>query len=168
MSGTASVASEKTICSNAVSTFPQLDASLSVLPESAPSRTSATVTWMAYLCIGASNPSTSAATTMSWAKFVGARQLVRQDGGRLAQIAGRTRCKLPRCAHQLASAYNLLPSLQRLFGGLRARRPPACPRRRAEGEYRQRQGFLRADSAQGQEHDHRALHGRRRGAQKLW
>jgi hypothetical protein len=32
--------------------------------------------------------------------------LVRQDGGRLAQIAGRTRCKLPRCAHQLASAYH--------------------------------------------------------------
>jgi len=31
-------------------------------------------------------------------KFVGARQLVRQDGGRMAHIAGPTRCKLPGCA----------------------------------------------------------------------
>ena len=38
-------------------------------------------------------------------KIVGARQLVRQDGGRIVHIAGPTRCKLPRCAHQLASAY---------------------------------------------------------------
>ena len=38
-------------------------------------------------------------------KFVGARQLVRRDGGRMAHIAGPIRCKLPRCAHQLASAY---------------------------------------------------------------
>src|SRR5689334_5551715 len=33
-----------------------------------------------------------------------ARQLVGQDGGRMAEIAGHTRCKLPRYAHQLASA----------------------------------------------------------------
>ena len=39
-----------------MSTLPQLEASLSVELERAPSRTSATVTWMAYLCIGASSP----------------------------------------------------------------------------------------------------------------
>ena len=65
------MASLKTICSYTVSTLPQLLASFSVLLERAPSRTSATVTWTAYLCIGASWPSTSAATTMSWVKFFG-------------------------------------------------------------------------------------------------
>src|SRR5208337_5282832 len=36
---------------------------------------------------------------------VGARQLVRQDGGRAANFRARNRCNLPRRAHQLASAY---------------------------------------------------------------
>ena len=35
---------------------------------------------------------------------VGARQLVRQDGGRAANFRARNRCNLPRRAHQLASA----------------------------------------------------------------
>jgi len=38
-------------------------------------------------------------------KLVGARQLVRQDGGRVAHFTVRNRCNLPRRAHQLASAY---------------------------------------------------------------
>ena len=40
--------------------------------------------------------------------FVGARQLVRQDGGRVAYFTVRNRCNLPRRAHQLASAYDFL------------------------------------------------------------
>ncbi len=36
---------------------------------------------------------------------VGAHQLVRQDGGRVAHFTVRNRCNLPRRAHQLASAY---------------------------------------------------------------
>ena len=38
-------------------------------------------------------------------KIVGARQLVRQDGGRVAHFTVRNRCNLPRRAHQLAIAY---------------------------------------------------------------
>ena len=40
--------------------------------------------------------------------FPGARQLVRQDGGRLAHFTVRNRCNPPRCAHRLASAYRFL------------------------------------------------------------
>ncbi len=36
-----------------------------------PSRTSATVIWIAYLCMGAGVPNRSVATTTSWAKFFG-------------------------------------------------------------------------------------------------
>ncbi len=44
---------------------------MSVEEEQAPSRTSATVIWTAYLCISASWPRISAQTTVSWAKFLG-------------------------------------------------------------------------------------------------
>ena len=39
------------------------------------------------------------------AKTVGARQLVRQDGGRVAHFTVRNRCNPPRRAHQLSSGY---------------------------------------------------------------
>ena len=51
---------------------------------------------------------------------------------------------------------DLRPGLQRLLGGLWHRRPPARPRRSAQSQLRQRQGFLRADAAQDQERGHRA------------
>src|SRR5688572_9914752 len=54
-SGRTLVASVNTICSWAVSTLPQLHASCSVEDEQAPSRTSATVIWTAYLCISTSS-----------------------------------------------------------------------------------------------------------------
>jgi hypothetical protein len=38
-------------------------------------------------------------------KLVGARQLVRQDRGRVAHFTVGNRCNLPRRAHHLASAY---------------------------------------------------------------
>ncbi len=42
--------------------------------------------------------------------------MVRQDGGRAANFMVRNRCKLPRRAHQLASAYkslaNCIPTLE--------------------------------------------------------
>ena len=41
-------------------------------------------------------------------KTVGARQLVRQDGGSGDPFYGANRCNLPRLAHQLASAYKKL------------------------------------------------------------
>ena len=47
--------------------------------------------------------------------LVGARQLVRQDGGRAAHFTVRNRCNLPRRAHQLASAYKNPEKRHRLF-----------------------------------------------------
>src|SRR5438270_13551140 len=54
-SGRTLVASAKTICSIAVETLPQLAASCRVEDEQAPSRTSATVIWTAYLCTSTSS-----------------------------------------------------------------------------------------------------------------
>src|SRR3989344_7134303 len=54
MSGSASENSQNTICSATSSTFPQECASFRVDPESAPSRSSATVSCTAYLCIATS------------------------------------------------------------------------------------------------------------------
>lgn len=65
------VASAYTICSKTVSTLPHDEASFRVELEHAPSRTSATVIWTAYLCTSAGLPRTSAQTTVSWAKFLG-------------------------------------------------------------------------------------------------
>src|SRR3954447_10840349 len=71
-SGRTEVASANTICSIAVDTLPQLAASWRVEEEQAPSRTSATVIWTAYLCTSTSSwPRISAHTTVSWAKFLG-------------------------------------------------------------------------------------------------
>src|SRR5271157_681146 len=44
-------------------------------------------------------------------KIVGARQLVRQEGGVTAPRAGRGRPGWPMAAHQLASAYKIFPPL---------------------------------------------------------
>src|SRR4030095_12836403 len=71
ISGATVVASANTICSQVTTTLPQEQASLRVEDEQAPSRTSATVIWMAYLCMSTSWPRISAQTTVSWAKFFG-------------------------------------------------------------------------------------------------
>ena len=61
------------------------------------------------------------------ANFVGARQLVRQDGGRAANFRARNRCNLPRRAHQLASAYKFRGSITRLLVSLSTPRGDGLP-----------------------------------------
>jgi len=106
--------------------LPQELASFRVELEQAPSRTSATVIWTAYLCIETSFPRISAQTTVSWAKFFGTPPPIIKRPVVPALILISVSSLKSSPSRWRGALWGVSP------GGGRGRSRRCCPRRRAE------------------------------------